>query len=88
MTTDDAWTKQSASLEIVQQTSSQLEQAVRGMLGWTTGRITYDIANGYKIQVDAVTPSLSSPESIVSVTYTNPDTKGHSNEKQAPSEAR
>ena len=82
MTTDDAWTRQSASLEIVQQTSRQLEQAVRGMLGWKTGRITYDIANGYKIQVDAATPSLSSPESIVSITYTNPDTKGHSNENK------
>ena len=82
MTTDDAWTRQSASLGIVQQTSRQLEQAVRGMLGWKTGRITYDIANGYKIQVDAATPSLSSPESIVSITYTNPDTKGHSNENK------
>ena len=82
MTTDDAWARQSASLAIVQQTSRQLEQAVRGMLGWKTGRITYDIANGYKIQVDAVTPSLSSPESIVSITYTNPDTRGHSNENK------
>ena len=82
MTTDDAWTRQSASLGIVQHTSRQLEQAVRGMLGWKTGRITYDNANGYKIQVDATTPSLSSPESIVSITYTNPDTKGHSNENK------
>ena len=52
------------------------------MLGWKTGRITYDNTNGYKIQVDAATPSLSSPESIVSITYTNPDTKGHSNENK------
>ena len=82
MTTDDAWAKQSASLEIVQQTSRQLEQSVRGILGWKTGRITYDTANGYKIQVDAVTPSLSGPESIVSITHTNPDTRGHSNENK------
>ena len=82
MSTNDAWTSQSASLEIVQQTSKQLEQTVRGLLGWKAGRVTYDIANGYKIQVDAVTPSPSSPESIVSITYTNPDTKGHSNENK------
>ena len=82
MSTDDAWTRQSASLEIVQQTSRQLEQAVRGILGWKAGRMIYDTNNGYNIQVDAATPSLSNPESIVSITYTNPDTRGHSNENK------
>ena len=82
MSTDDAWTRQSASLELVQQTSKQLEQTVRGLLGWKAGRLTYDINNGYKIQVDAATPSLSNPEHIVSITYTNPDTRGHSNENK------
>ena len=82
MSTEEAWTKQSASLELVQQTSKQLEQSVRGLLGWKAGRVTYDTHNGYKVQVDAVTPSLSNPRSIVSITYTDPDTRGHSNENK------
>ena len=82
MSTDNAWASQSASLEIVQKTSRQLEQSVRDLLCWKTGRMIYDTNNGYKIQVDATTPSLSNPESIVSVTYTDPDKKGHSNENK------
>ena len=51
-------------------------------MGWQGGRVTYDHVRGYTLQVDAAHPSVARPDVIVSVTYTNPDTRGHSNENK------
>jgi hypothetical protein len=77
-----AWDKQSLSLIEVQKFGSQLEKRTRDLLGWEYGRIIYDSKHDYKLQVDASWPSLSSPRAILSVTYTNPDQPGHSNENK------
>ena len=79
---DRAWKKQSESLVEVQQKGAGLEKLVREVLDWRVGRISYDVANGYNIQVDGVFPTTLDPETVVSVTYTNPDTPGHSNENK------
>jgi hypothetical protein len=42
----------------------------------------YDHAHGYKLQVDNVFPSKVDPDVFASVTYTAPDTRGHSNENK------
>jgi len=77
-----AWENQSASLVAVQQRGSGLEKEVKEVLGWNGGRVVYDREHNYCLQVDAVFPSQDSPETLVSVTYTNPDTRGHSNENK------
>lgn len=83
MATDDiAWQNQSKTLVEVQRYGSNLEREVRNILDWDAGRITYDKTNGYKIQVDCAWPSLTSPNVIASVTYSDPDTPGHSNENK------
>jgi hypothetical protein len=78
----EAWANQSKSLIEVQKFGGSLEGKIRTLLGWNGGRLIYDISNGYSIEVDAVVPSVSTPETIVSVTYTKPDTPGHSNENK------
>jgi hypothetical protein len=77
-----AWEKQSASLVEVQKRGTGLEATVRKTLGWPNGRIVYDKPHGYKIQIDAAFPNTTAPKVIVSVTYTDPDTRGHSNENK------
>jgi hypothetical protein len=79
---DKAWDAQSKSLIEVQKKGSHLEKLVRGMLGWSSGRIVYEHDLGYKVQVDCAYPSLANPEVIASVTYTSPDKPGHSNENK------
>lgn len=82
MSMNGAWAKQSESLVDVQVTSAELERTVVALLGWRRGRVVYDSTHGYSIQVDAVWPSAARPEAVVSVTYTNPDVKGHGNENK------
>lgn len=77
-----AWESQSRSLVRVQRDGAGLERAVREALGWPSGRITYDAQRGYELQADAVHPAPGRPQTVVSVTYTNPDTPGHSNENK------
>ena len=77
-----AWHNQSKTLIEVQRYGSNLEREVRNILDWDAGRITYDKVNGYRIQVDCAWPTLTSPNVIVSVTYSDPDTPGHSNENK------
>lgn len=77
-----AWEKQSQSLVEVQKRGTGLEQMVRQILGWEGGRVVYDRIRQYKLQTDAAYPSMASPDTIVSVTYTDPDTRGHSNENK------
>lgn len=79
---EEAWAAQSATLVEVQRVGGELEEATREALGWTGGRLVYDQAHGYDLEVDAVCPSLSSPQVVVSTTYTKPDTRGHSNENK------
>jgi len=81
-TEDVAWQNQSKTLIEVQRYGSNLEREVRNILDWDAGRITYDKTNGYKIQVDCAWPSLTSPNVIASITYSDPDTPGHSNENK------
>ena len=77
-----AWEKQSESLKEVQQKGGNLEKLVKQVLQWDSGRVTYDSDREYKLQVDSVFPKKESPEVIASVTYTAPDTRGHSNENK------
>jgi len=77
-----AWSNQSDSLIAVQKTGGGLEKYVKLALGWDGGRVIYDHVRGYKVQVDAVYPTLAKPEVVISVTYTDPDLKGHSNENK------
>lgn len=77
-----AWQKQSDSLIKVQKRGTNLEGMIRSLLGWSGGRVVYDGARGYDLQVDAVFPSAESPQVVVSTTYTDPDTRGHSNENK------
>lgn len=81
-----AWAKQSKSLVRVQRTGKGLEKKAKSILrskfGWTSGRIIYDHVRGYDLQVDFAAPSLDAPKAIVSVTYTAPDIRGHSNENK------
>lgn len=78
----DAWSAQSQSLVRVQQEGGNLEKLVKDILGWGGGRIVYDPHRKYTLQTDCVYPSLKRPEVVVSVTYTDPDTRGHSNENK------
>ena len=77
-----AWANQSDSLIAVQKTGGGLEKKVQAALGWKGGRVIYDHTHGYKVQVDAAYPNTKKPEVIMSVTYTDPDLKGHSNENK------
>jgi hypothetical protein len=77
-----AWENQAASLIEVQKFGGDLEKQVRKTLGWGTGRAIYDHTRKYRIQIDCAYPDHNCPETIVSVTYSNPDTPGHSNENK------
>ena len=77
-----AWEKQSKSLVEVQKRGGGLEQNVQQILGWSSGRVIYDHSYNYRLQIDAVYPNIKSPNVIVSITYTDPDTRGHSNENK------
>lgn len=77
-----AWANQSASLKKVQVTGGNLEKELKKSLGWPGGRIVYDSTHGYDVQVDSIFPNLANPSVVVSATYTNPDTRGHSNENK------
>lgn len=77
-----AWANQSDSLVAVQKTGGGLEKDVQKILGWKGGRIIYDHARGYDVQVDSAYPNVSKPEIVMSVTYTDPDLRGHSNENK------
>jgi hypothetical protein len=81
-TVAEAWSKQSASLKKVQVAGGNLEKELKKVLGWPGGRVIYHAILGYDIQVDSVFPDLIAPGVIVSSTYTNPDTRGHSNENK------
>ncbi len=82
ITDNSAWAAQSQSLIRVQAEGTQLEKKVREILGWDSGVVGYDQNNSYSLQVDAVYPDKFMPRVAVSVTYTNPDTRGHSNENK------
>ena len=77
-----AWYNQSQSLIKVQETGPRLESSVRDILGWNGGRIIYDLDRNYSVQIDTVYPSPKVPETFVSITHTNPNQRGHSNENK------
>lgn len=79
---DIAWQNQSRSLVEVQRYGSKIERDVRNLLDWDGGRVVYDNARNYKVQVDCMWPSLDEPRVMTSITYTNPETPGHSNENK------
>ena len=79
---NEAWSAQSASLIEVQKKGGKLEEKIKNILDCDSGRVIYDHINNYDIQIDNVYPSKKSPEVVVSVTYTEPNTKGHSNENK------
>ena len=78
----EAWESQSKRLIEVQKKGGTLEKYIRDFLEWKNGRVIYDPLHDYDIQVDNLFPSVENPEVIASVTYTEPDTKGHSNENK------
>ncbi|GEM_PF-4447894 len=77
-----AWGNQSKILVQVQKTGGDLEKQVAAILGWGDGRVVYDLKHKYTVQVDNVFPDVTKPEVVLSVTYTSPDQKGHSNENK------
>jgi len=77
-----AWEAQARTLVEVQKLGSNLETEVCRVLNWKGGRIKYCKGRDYLLQVDACHPNTAAPEVIVSVTYTDPDTRGHSNENK------
>ncbi|UOQ53396.1 hypothetical protein [Hymenobacter cellulosivorans] len=77
-----AWQAQSKRLKEVQIRGGSLEKEIKEILGWDSGRVVYHSHHGYDVQMDSIYPSKEAPEVIVSVTYTDPDTKGHSNENK------
>ena len=77
-----AWQAQSKSLIKVQQQGGDLEKKIKEMLGWEGGRLIYHKKLSYDVQVDSVYPDLENPNVIISVTYTERDTRGHSNENK------
>ncbi len=79
---DAAWKKQSQSLVKVQVQGTGLEDTVKRILGWPGGEVVYDPRHAYRVQVDAAFPTVAAPATLVSVTYTDPDTRGHSNENK------
>ena len=82
MNTNSAWENQSKSLIEVQKKGGNLEKKVREILNWDSGRVIYDENNGYDLQIDSVFPNIKNPKVFASVTYTEPDTRGHSNENK------
>ena len=82
MSDTDAWANQAASLVEVQRYGGSLEKEIRNLLDWDSGRVVYDADRQYKVQIDCAYPELGNPEVIVSVTYSNPDKPGHSNENK------
>lgn len=79
---DRAWQAQSESLIEVQKKGGKLEKEIELVLNWECGRLIYDHTHGYDIQIDNIYPKKGNPQVVVSVTYTEPDTKGHSNENK------
>jgi hypothetical protein len=77
-----SWKSQSESLKLVQKTGGKLEKSVSDILQWDSGRVIYDVDKKYDLQVDNVFPNIKNPKIFASVTYTKPDTKGHSNENK------
>jgi hypothetical protein len=77
-----AWHAQSKSLIEVQIRGGKLEKEIKEVLGWDSGRVLYDATHGYDIQFDNVYPTKFNPEVFASVTYTEPGTRGHSNENK------
>ena len=77
-----SWKSQSESLKLVQKTGGKLEKKVSDILQWDSGRGIYDRDKKYDLQVDNVHPNIKNPKLFASVTYTKPDTKGHSNENK------
>lgn len=82
MVNKKAWANQSTSLVEAQKKGGGLEKAVTAMLGWKGGTIIYDNINKYRFQIDAAFPDTTNPELVISITYTDPDKRGHSNENK------
>tara|TARA_B110000438_G_scaffold274931_1_gene295508 strand:+ start:806 stop:1024 length:219 start_codon:yes stop_codon:yes gene_type:complete len=65
-----AWEAQSKSLIDVQKKGGKLEKDIKNLLGWDSGRVIYDQARQYDIQIDNVYPSKEKPyEHSFSFTY-------------------
>ena len=59
-----------------------LEKLVKNILNAKGGNIRYDDDKNLKLQTDIVIPNIDKPEVIYSITHTNPDKPGHSNENK------
>ena len=59
-----------------------LEKLIKDILNAKGGNIRYDDDKNLKLQTDVVIPSTDKPEVIYSITHTNPDKPGHSNENK------
>lgn len=78
-----AYFAQSAALAEVQKRWGALEKAVREQAGCVKGRARYADAHDLaRLQVDGAYPNCDKPELLVSVTHTDPDKPGHSNENK------
>jgi hypothetical protein len=86
-----AYGSQAKSLKEVQRRSIELEQNIRDLYsrakipiqGGKTSHVKYGTFHEKaELQVDGVIPNEEEPETIVFVTYTDPDKPGHSNENK------
>lgn len=78
-----AYSAQSASLAEVQKRWGALEKAVREQAACVKGKARYaDVHNLARLQVDGAYPNCDEPKLLVSVTHTDPDKPGHSNENK------
>jgi len=77
-----AYGKQGISLEEVQRNAPLFERIIKETVDGKSGRIKYTDHPRALLQMDIVLPSSKTPKTAISVTHSNPDTPGHSNENK------
>nr|ABZ09106.1 hypothetical protein ALOHA_HF4000APKG6D9ctg2g11 [uncultured marine crenarchaeote HF4000_APKG6D9] len=73
---------QSKSMSRVIKSGAELEKLVKHILNAKGGNIKYDKNSSDTLQTDIVIPNTKNPKVIYSITHTDPDKPGHSNENK------
>jgi hypothetical protein len=77
-----AYHSQGISLVRVQRDAKEFERLIKQLTNGRSGRIKYGDYAQMKLQVDVVLPNAANPKTLISVTHSNPDIPGHSNENK------
>ncbi len=72
----------SSSMNRVIKSGAELERLVKKILNAKGGNIRYDNDPSVRLQTDIALPNTNNPETIFSITHTDPDKPGHSNENK------